>query len=57
MATIPCKACGKPVSPIADRCLHCERPMLAGRLKDIFSYKVLFLVIFSIVLTQRSMGD
>ena len=57
MATIPCKACGKPVSPIADKCLHCERPTLVGRLKDIFSYKVLFLVIVLIVLTQQSMGQ
>lgn len=57
MATIPCKACGKPVSPIADKCLHCERPMLAGRLKDIFSYKVLLWVIVFIVLTQRDMGQ
>lgn len=57
MATIPCKACGKPVSPIADRCLHCERPMLAGRLKDIFSYRTLFLVLVLIVLTQRDMAQ
>ena len=57
MATIPCTACGKPVSPIADKCLHCERPMLAGRLKGIFSYKVLLWVIVLIVLTQRDMGQ
>ena len=57
MATIHCKACGKLVSPIADKCLQCERPMLAGRLKDIFSYKMLLWAIVFIVLTQRDMGQ
>ncbi|MEE9250644.1 MAG: hypothetical protein V3U93_05895 [Alphaproteobacteria bacterium] len=57
MATIPCTACGEPVSPIADKCLHCEPSMLAGRLKGIFSYRTLFLVIVLIVLTQRDMGQ
>lgn len=30
MGLVPCKACGKEISPEADACIHCGQPMTRG---------------------------